>query len=201
MSVTPGTAEPAAPNPAPPPYGDPAAAPQAPQPGTNGLAVAGLILAFLIAPIGFILSLVGLIQAGKRGQKGKGLAVGGIIVSLVAMTTFGVVAFLVAQKVTTLVDPGCTDGKTAILASGDRLTAATDPESGKQALQASIDELNAAAAKSNKAEVRSAVKAIADDYNQMLQSVKAGEAPSDSLQKKLEADAATFDKHCSVGTK
>src|SRR5262249_926005 len=96
-----------------PPYGGP---PQ--QPGTNGLSIAGLVLAFLFAPLGFILSIVALIQAGKRGQKGKGLAIGGIIVSLLIMIVSGVLIVAAASTVSTvskLADPGCTTGKAAIL--------------------------------------------------------------------------------------
>lgn len=48
---------------------------------TNGLAVAGLISAFFIPLLGLILSIVGLIKSRERG--GKGLAIGGIVVSIV----------------------------------------------------------------------------------------------------------------------
>src|SRR5256885_6295990 len=95
--------------PAPPP-------PPGPPPqnqGTNGLAIAGFILAFLFAPLGFILSLIGAITAGKRGQKGKGLAISGIVLSLVFMV--GGVAVIALAANSTKLDPGCTTGKQAIL--------------------------------------------------------------------------------------
>lgn len=61
----------------------PGAAPQSDK--TNGLAIAGLVLAFIIPLIGFVLSIVGLNQINKRGEKGKGLAIAGIVVSSIFM--------------------------------------------------------------------------------------------------------------------
>lgn len=48
---------------------------------TNGLVIAGFVLAFLMPLIGLILSIVGLSQTKKRNQKGGGLAVAGIVIS------------------------------------------------------------------------------------------------------------------------
>lgn len=57
-------------------------APSAPGSAGKGMSIAGLILAFLVAPVGFILSIIGLVQA-SRGGGSKGLAIAGIIVSIV----------------------------------------------------------------------------------------------------------------------
>lgn len=51
---------------------------------TNGLAVAGFVLAFFIPLVGLVLSIVGLSQTKKRKQKGEGLAIAGIVISSVA---------------------------------------------------------------------------------------------------------------------
>ena len=70
-------------------------------PKTNGLCKAGFILALvslvtagLTSFIGLILSICGLVSASKKKQKGKGLAIAGIIISaifiLVAILFFGV---------------------------------------------------------------------------------------------------------------
>lgn len=50
---------------------------------TNGMCIAGLICAFFCFPIGIILSIIGIGSAKKNGQKGKGLAIAGIIISLI----------------------------------------------------------------------------------------------------------------------
>lgn len=72
--------------------GNPPAAPAAPAPAaapkTSGLAIAGLILAFIpifcVNFIGVILGIVALVQIGKRPQelKGQGLAIAAIIIGV-----------------------------------------------------------------------------------------------------------------------
>lgn len=52
-------------------------------PKTNTLSVVGLVFAFFIPIIGLICSIVGLSQAKKRGEKGKGFAIAGIIISVI----------------------------------------------------------------------------------------------------------------------
>jgi hypothetical protein len=81
--------------PAPPPYGQPY--PPAygqqypgygyPQPvaGTNGLAIASLVLAFFCSLAGLICGIVALNQIRDRPQDGRGLAIAGIIVSCVSL--------------------------------------------------------------------------------------------------------------------
>ncbi len=65
------------------------AAPQQKQ--TNGLAVAGLILPIVMPQfsiMGLILSIVGLVKSREMGGSGKGLAIAGIIVSIVMLVAF-----------------------------------------------------------------------------------------------------------------
>jgi uncharacterized membrane protein len=53
-------------------------------PGTNTFAVLGFVLAFLPLPLaGLVLCVLGLAQCGQTGQKGKGLAIAGIVVRVV----------------------------------------------------------------------------------------------------------------------
>lgn len=51
----------------------------------NGVAVAGFILSFFIALAGLICSIIGLKQTKERGEKGRGLAIAGIIISALSM--------------------------------------------------------------------------------------------------------------------
>lgn len=50
---------------------------------TNGFAITGFILSFLLPLLGIIFSIIGLTQAKKRRQKGEGLAIAGIVISCV----------------------------------------------------------------------------------------------------------------------
>ncbi|GIH20713.1 DUF4190 domain-containing protein [Rugosimonospora africana] len=183
----------------PPPVGSfpPVAPPPAAQ-GTNGLSIAGLILAIFVAPLGFILSIIGLVLAGRRGQKGKGLAIAGIIISVLIMggSTAAIVAL--GGKVSTLTDPGCLSGKSAMI---DNESKVNSPDTIKEGLQATIDGLNSAAGKAKHDNVRSAVQAVAADYSELLKDVNSGTSPSQELSDKLDTDASKLDSLCTVNTK
>jgi hypothetical protein len=73
----------------PPPYGAPGGSygygyPQ-PTPGTNGLAIASLVLAFLCSIAGLICGIIALNQISQRPQAGRGLAIAGIVISCVSI--------------------------------------------------------------------------------------------------------------------
>lgn len=91
---------PAAEYPAPPAAGDPApgapvyttSTPASPPPG-RVLAIVGLVLAFVVAPVGLIISIVAAVKLGKTGQP-KGLAIAGIIVGAI-VTIFWAILLVV----------------------------------------------------------------------------------------------------------
>jgi hypothetical protein len=173
-----------------PPAGQPGyeVPPEAPQQrGTSGLAITGFILAFLIAPIGFILSLIAVFKTGAGKAKGRGLAIAGLIISVVIMGGAGAAAAVVANS--TQLDPGCSAGKDAVFNNSKANDAAS--------LQATADQLNAAAAKAKHDNVRAAIKKIADDYGQLATGVKTGNLPAD-IEKRTDSDAAEFDSLCSI---
>lgn len=61
----------------------------APVKQTNGCAIAGFVLAFFMPFIGFILSIVGIVKAKKEcGGSGKGLAIAGLIISLLSLILY-----------------------------------------------------------------------------------------------------------------
>ncbi|RSM72596.1 hypothetical protein DMB66_05515 [Actinoplanes sp. ATCC 53533] len=163
-------------------------APPPPPRGTSGLAIAGLILAFLMAPVGFILSLIAVFKTGKGRSKGRGLAVAGLIVSTLIIG--GATTAVVLAANSTLADPGCVAGKAAIVSGGTSV----DPAS----LKTTIDGLNAAAAKAKHDDVRAAMTALADDYAQMRDGIATGKLPA-GLQEKIAADGATIDSLCTIG--
>ena len=89
-------------------YGQPA--PKAP-----AVAIVGLVLAFIVPPVGLILSLVA-ISRSKRAGTGKGLAIGGIVVgTLLTILGFALVPFIL--NATT----GMTDARAAVIEMQDSL--------------------------------------------------------------------------------
>jgi Domain of unknown function (DUF4190) len=59
--------------------------------GTNTMAVLGLVFAFLLPVLGVVFSAVALVQTRRRAQAGHGLAVAGLVVSLVLVAAAAVV--------------------------------------------------------------------------------------------------------------
>ncbi len=70
--------------------------PYAAAPG-QGLAVAGLVLAFVLAPLGLILSIVAAVRLGKAGAP-RGLAIAGIAVGAV-ITVIWIIGIIVLVSV------------------------------------------------------------------------------------------------------
>jgi hypothetical protein len=172
--------------------------PAAPPRKTSGLAIAGFILAILIAPIGFILSIIALITAGRSGKKGKGLAIAGIVISLLisgGATAIGIA--LANSNIATVADPGCIKGRSVILSS-TRAPDSADVEANRKALQGTIDGLKNAAAQAKNASVRDAMTALADDYSRLLDAASAGSGVDDILAQ-VGADGQAIDKLCSLG--
>ncbi|MBU4335972.1 MAG: DUF4190 domain-containing protein [Actinobacteria bacterium] len=64
-------------------------------PRTEPTAVAGFICALLVWPVGLVLSIVGLARTGGPGVRGRGLAVAGLVISLVAALLTGLAASIV----------------------------------------------------------------------------------------------------------
>ncbi|MET0417180.1 MAG: DUF4190 domain-containing protein [Actinoplanes sp.] len=93
----------------------PAPAPECPSPPvgqrTNGFAIASLITGlFGLAPAGITFGVVALVKIRKRPQRGRGLAIGGLVTSGVWLLLYTTVAVLVVLAVR--------DGRTLILPSG-----------------------------------------------------------------------------------
>lgn len=163
--------------------------PPAPQQGTSGLAVTGLIFAFLVAPLGFLLSLIAVFKTGAGRAKGRGLAIAGLVISVLIMGGGAALGYALASS--TVADPGCTAGKQAII-DGSKSTDAA-------ALKNTIDGLTAAAAKAKHDNVRAAMKGLADDYSKFLDAAKTGNVPA-GMEAKIEADGKTIDSLCSIGS-
>jgi len=57
------------------------------------LAIASLVLAFVLAPVGLILGFIARSQIAKNGQQGNGLALAGIIIGA-SFTVINIVAII-----------------------------------------------------------------------------------------------------------
>lgn len=81
------------------PYGQPYAQQPAayPQDRWNGMALAGFVCSFIFSIVGLVLSIIGYNQTKKTGEKGKELALAGIIISglSIVMTIVMIIAFVV----------------------------------------------------------------------------------------------------------
>ena len=62
---------------------------------SNAFAVLGFIFAFIISLLGLIFSIVGIAKAKKLGGKGKGLAVAGLILSVIKMVAAVIIVYFV----------------------------------------------------------------------------------------------------------
>lgn len=174
-----------------PPAGGPGyPPPPAPQQGVSGLAITGLILAIFVPFVGFVLSLIAIFQTGPGKRRGRGLAITGVVLSVIIMATVGILVFTLSKS--TIADPGCTAGKAAIVKASANQT----PEG----LNTAIADLNAAAAKAKDAKVRTAMKTLADDYAKLISDAKAGKAPEPGALDKIAADGQAIDDLCTVGS-
>jgi hypothetical protein len=183
------------------PYGQPPAPgygymPPAEPPKKNTVAIWAIVLAFLAPGIGFILSIIALVQSGKRGR--RGLSIAALVISLLISSgiSFAVYEALKNTNIATVADPGCTTAKSAILDNSD---AVNNDATIKQGLQATVTGLNNAVAKAQHDNVKQAVTALRDDYSELLNDVNTTTQPAAGLQTKLTNDANAVDALCTVG--
>lgn len=80
--------------------------------GTNTLAIVGFVFSFLITIVGLICSIIGLVKAKEYGGNGKGLAIAGIIISVVTFVLTLVLEIVVLNNAMTHL---LTDGYTEII--------------------------------------------------------------------------------------
>jgi uncharacterized protein HemX len=191
----PGTPEPGTPEPA---------EPTAPETSSqrNGLAIAGFILAIVAFPVGLVLSLIALVQTFRRNQKGKVLAVLGTVISLAELTVLvvalGFVVGTVSQNASTLLDPGCTQGKAVIL-ENDQAPETEDPEVLIQQMDELVAGLDEAAAQAKSDEVRAALLALRDDYAELSEDLSEGTMPEPGYMQRVLEHGNAIDELCTLG--
>ena len=65
---------------------------------TNAVAIVGFLLAFLFSPVGFICSIIGAVHAKNCGGSGKGLAIAGVIVSVLISSLSFMLGFIILLR-------------------------------------------------------------------------------------------------------
>lgn len=66
-----------------------------PQQRWNGMAIAGFVCSFFVAIVGLILSIIGFNQIKKTGEKGRGLAIAGIIIGGISVALEAIFIFVI----------------------------------------------------------------------------------------------------------
>lgn len=63
---------------------------------TNTMSVVGLVLAFFFPIVGLVLSIIGLRQCREKGEGGRGLAIAGIVISILEIISAIVICIVYA---------------------------------------------------------------------------------------------------------
>jgi hypothetical protein len=189
-----------------PAYGYPAPAQPAQPAGSNGLAIAGFVLAFLFWPLGLVFSLIGIRRANGAGGKGKGLAIAGVAVSILAL--LGTIGVFVLAANAPAVDPGCTTAESQLSALDTKINADQGNESALIAdLNTAKSDLDSSVSVSEHANVRNAISLASSDLGTFLTDLQSYIAQQgsgsvtitqiDNDSQKLQTDANAVDSLCS----
>lgn len=67
--------------------------------GENGMAIAGLVLAFFFPLVGLILSCLGLKQSKTMDDEGKGISIAGIVISSLGLVAYFIIIYAIIAAV------------------------------------------------------------------------------------------------------
>lgn len=180
--------------PPPSPYG---VQPQAPQQGSNGFAIAGLIFGIIGGwVLGLIFGILGLKKA-KKVNKGKGMSIAAIVLSVLWIVPSVLVVIAITDQVGKLTNPGCVSAEAAADSFSTKMTAdQNNPDAIKADVQTIVKEMDDAAAKSNDDEATAAIKTFSADLKEFLSAIETGQAPAADLLTRIETDGAAVDTAC-----
>jgi hypothetical protein len=189
----------------------------APPPRKNGFAVAGFILCFTVL-LGIIFSILGLVRSGRVGGKGRGLAIAGLVLSV--LFAGGFTALGIAAAKSPALDPGCTSVESSLKALEPRLTAdgtqlngnSTDPavvRSELAAFTADVRDLkstvDSSLAKAKHQSVKDRLQAVDADLAAVLTGLSAVEQGDnttvdqlDAAANRIESDGNSLDDLCNT---
>ncbi|WP_228564574.1 DUF4190 domain-containing protein, partial [Catenulispora rubra] len=159
---------------------------------TSAVAIVALCL-FWVPLAGLILSIIGMVKTAKGKARGRGLAITALVLSILVTAGAGLLGGVIASKPSVL-DPGCTRGKTAVLEQSKQIEADSnkgDQNAVQNDLTKLISDLATAANDAKRSDVRSTVQAVHDDY--------AAIATGNGDQTKLQSDLQQMDHLCTYG--
>ena len=214
-----------------PPPGFPAEQPAYGQPGyqpqkTNTMAILGLVFAFVFSPLGIVFSAIGLKQIKQRRESGRGLALAGLILSIIFVVLGILVAILAATVFSSAVekaqaesagsvapqpatdagaagdDPtgvvaACAVIVPAVVDSQTNLATVETPEDYTTIMTDLMTTMEAAAGQTTDATFLAHVQTLSGDFQQAVDAVNAGEDPSD-LEGALTTDGTQIDNDCAA---
>jgi hypothetical protein len=183
----------------------------------NGFAVAGMVLAILIWPLGLIFSIIGLAKSKARAGAGRVLSIVGIVVAL--LIGAGSIGLVVVVARSPAADPGCLAAENDARTISGKITAddnaisrdAGNATAERAAIQRFItdmqtleSELNAAQAEAHHQSVRAEIGLMSSDLGIVvvdLQAVQRGDTSKisqrDAAAGRLQGDGAAIDSLCS----
>jgi hypothetical protein len=215
--------------PAPPP-GYPMQQPAYGQPvgqKTNTMAILGLVFAFVFSPLGVIFSAIGLKQIKERREGGRGLALAGLIISIISIVLGILMVVFFATVFSAAVEKAAQSESAASVApdgSADTVAPADDPTGVIAACEVIVPAvvnlesdlstvetpeeyatvmadlmttMETAAAQTTDGTFATHVQTLSGDFQQAVDAVNAGEDPS-SLEGALTADGTQIDNDCAA---
>ena len=204
---------------------DPSAYGNQPQ-RTNTMAILGLVFAFVFSPLGVVFSAIGLKQVKERREGGRGLALAGLILSILFIVIGIIGALLFATTVGAAVEDarseaaasGAPDGSTDPVAPADDPTGVvaacevivpavvglesdmatvTTPEDYAAVMDTLRSTMESAAAGTTDPTFIAHVQTLSGDFQQAADTVANGEDPS-ALEAALTAYGTAIDEDCAA---
>jgi hypothetical protein len=184
------------------------------------MAILGLVFAFVFSPLGIVFSAIGLGQTKKRGEGGRGLAIAGLILSILFTLIGLLLFFFVFAAVSEAVQTGaieeapaaaspaedssadaqgvreaCEVIVPAILTFESDMATVTTPEEYVTVIGDVRTTIEGAAATSSDAVFVQDVQLLSDDLQLTADTVSSGEDPT-YLEAALTEDGTRVDEHC-----
>jgi hypothetical protein len=197
-----------------PGYGQPGHQPQK----TNTMAILGLVFAFVFSPLGVIFSAIGLKQIKERREGGRGLALAGLIISIISLVLGILMIVLFATVLAPAVEKAAQSEPAASVAPADDstgvvaacgvivpagvtlesdLTNAQGPEDFAAVISTLRTTIESAAGQTTDPAFIAHVQKFSADLQQIVDTAATGEDPS-SLEPALTADGTQIDDDCAA---
>jgi hypothetical protein len=202
-----------------PAYGQPGYQP----PKTNTMAILGLVFAFVFSPLGVVFSAIGLKQIKERREGGRGLALAGLIISIISIVLGILLVVLFATVLAPAVQKAAQSESAASASSAggasaddakgvvaacqvivpavvnlqSDLSTVETPEDYASVMGSLRTTIEAAAGQTTDQSFVTHVQALSDDFQKAIDAVSAGQDPA-SLEGALNADGTQIDSDCSA---